>query len=373
MEKYDNRTIGDSKRGIEMTSDMKSVCISHNGIDVTFYSTDYEEINAIINCFGHFWTVKDSLNTVAGWSVVSHQVSTIEDIIDVNKLTFTTGLFKNASVMNMVVKEKHYFLHNIQNVACLTCIDLENNTTHFYHEHKINEYSYIRNLVREPIAAKYQESGYITMHASACSIDGKGILMPGFKGAGKSTLLSHLLEGGASYIGNDAVLCKNENDSIILTAYPQCIRLSKETVQNNGPLSEYFNNAEHYDFINNKIEFLPSLLDSIFTMHHLSFVSKMELIIIPSIDFSKTDYSIEFSDNNEYLSLLQKSTFYQYHSYVWSPFFHELNDPLIDISSFANVFHSMPRICILKYGILDAKKKNELFCDISNIVLREKV
>ncbi len=108
----------------------------------------------------------------------------------------------------MVINKKHYYVHDIQNVACATCFDLESMTTHFYHEHKINEYSYIRNLVREPIAAKYIESGYITMHASACSINDKGILMPGLKGAGKSTLLTHLLESGANYIGNDAVLCK---------------------------------------------------------------------------------------------------------------------------------------------------------------------
>ncbi len=60
-----------------------------------FYSTNNEEINAIKNCFGHFCTVRDSSNTVEGWSVVSHQVSSI---IDVNKLTLSSGLFKVAPV-----------------------------------------------------------------------------------------------------------------------------------------------------------------------------------------------------------------------------------------------------------------------------------
>ncbi|MDV2887558.1 hypothetical protein RYX45_20505, partial [Alkalihalophilus pseudofirmus] len=84
--------------------------------------------------------------------------------------------------------------------------------------------------------------------------------------------------------------------------------------------------------------------------HHLSFISRLELIIIPSIDISRTDYSIEIIDNkeisdtNSYLSLLQKSIFHQYHSYIWSPFFHKLNDPLVDISNFVNAFKSIPKI-----------------------------
>ncbi len=354
-----------------MTNDMKSVCITHKGLYVTFYSSDNEEIDDIENCFGHFWTVCDASDAVEGWSVVSHQVSSIKDIIDINELKRSpTGLFKYAPVKKIVINKKHYYVHDLEWLDCLTCFDLETKTTHFYHEHKLNEYSYIRNLVREPLAAHYKELGYITMHTSACSINDKGILMPGLKGAGKSTLLCHLLESGASYIGNDAVLCNEESDSIILTVLPQCMRLSEKTVQNNKSLINYHNNHKEYFYnsINSKFEILPKLLDSIFSKHHSSFSSKLELIIIPSIDLSRTDYSIEISDENSGKSILEKSIFYPCHNYTWSPFFNELNDPLIDVNNFSNVFRSIPKVCNLKYGILDNRKQRQLYSDLENII-----
>lgn len=347
---------------------MKSVCIFHNDIYVTFHSTNNEEINAIKNCFSYFWTVKDSSNVDESWSIVSHQVSSVKDIIDVNELTLSIGLFRYAPVKSIIINKKHYYAHDPQNLDTLTCFDLESKTTHFYHEHKLKNYSYIRNLVREPIVAQYEESGYIALHASACSINNKGIMIPGFRDAGKSTLLCHLLERGANYIGNDYVLCKKENDSIILTTVPQCVRLSEETIQNNNTLSRYFNDTSCCVFFNNKIEFLPSLFDNIYPMHHLSSISKLELIIFPSINLSSTDYSIEISDNNSWLPLLQQSIFNQYHNYIWSPFFHKLNDPLIDISNFINVFNSTPKICYLNYGILDYCNQKKLFDDILNII-----
>ena len=350
-----------------MRSDMKSVCISHNGVYVTYYSADGEEIDAIGDCYRYFWTLEDSSNAAEGWSVVSHRVSSIKDIMDVNEPAGSAGLFKDVSLKKTIIGKKHYYFHDMRNGACLTCFDVENRTTHFYHEHD-SDHSYIRNLVREPAAARYKEAGHILLHASACSIDGKAVLMPGLKGAGKSTLLSHLLESGAHYIANDAVLCVKENDSIVLTAYPQCVRLSKETIQNNKSLSEHFYSAERYNFIDNKFEFLPSLFDDIFSMHRLSFVSKLELIVIPSLDLSSTDYSMEVSDNDIELPLLQESMFYPCHNYTWSPFFHGLNDPQIDISNLANVFKPVPRICYLKYGILDNHQQKKLFSDISSIM-----
>ena len=351
-----------------MTCDMKPVYISHNQVNVTYYSASNEEIDAIKNCFGYYWAVKNSSSIDEGWTVISKQVSSIKDIVDLNKLTLSAGLFKYAPVKKMVIGKKHYYVHDIQKYDCLTCFDLENKTTYFYHEHIINDYSYIRNLVREPIVAQYQELRYVTLHASACSINDKGILMPGPKGAGKSTLMIHLLENGANFIGNDGVLCKRENNSIVLTAIPQSVRLTKETIRNSRILSDYFGDKVHCDFINDKIEFLPYLYDRIFAKHHLSFISKLELIIIPLIDLSRTDYTIEIIENDMNLELLQESLFGKYHNYIWSPFFHKQNDPLVDTYNFSIVFKSIPKICYLKYGILDYYNQKKMYNDILNIM-----
>jgi len=348
------------------TTDMNSICILHNDICVTFYSDDNDEIEAIKNCFGYFWAVKDFLDSIDKWTIVSSQVSSIRDIIDINKVSLPTGLFRNSSVKKAVIDKKHYYVHNMQGIDCLTCFDLENKLTYFFHPHKISEYSYIRNLVREPFVAKYQELGHVALHASACSIGDNGILIPGPEGSGKSTLLFSLLEYGASYLGNDAVLCKKENDSITLVAPPQCIRLSKETALNNKSLSKFFSNTGDYYFINNKLEFTPNFLERIFPTHHLIPTSKLKLLIIPTFDLSTTDYYIE--SNNNYYSLLQNSLFNQYHNYVWSPFFHRLNDPSMDIYNFNIVFEYLPKVCYLRYGILNHYKQKKLYDNILSII-----
>lgn len=355
-----------------MITNVQSVCIAHEGVCVSFYSTNGKEIDAIKTCFGYFWDIGEPPNVVEKWSVVSHKVSSVQEIIDIYDLTRSAGLFKSEAVKKAIIDNNHYYLHKIQNVACVTCFDLGDRTTHFYHENEVTEYGYIRNLVREAITARYIFSGHLLMHASACSINGAGIMMPGLKGAGKSTLLSHLLEGGASYIGNDAVLCKVEGNSVILTSYPQCVRLSRQTILSNKRMSRYINsNADQHEFINGKVEFLPGLFDSMHAMHKLSFITTLKLIIIPSIDLARDDYSLEIGDNDVDLLLLRDSMFHRYHSYVWSPFFEALNDPeagmrMAEIVD--DIFKCTSKIYRLKYGILDGDYQKRLFADISGLV-----
>ncbi|WP_316163849.1 hypothetical protein [Bradyrhizobium sp. SZCCHNRI20481] len=348
---------------------MKSLSISHDGICVTLHSNDANELESIKACFEYFWDSKYSTDPLKRWSVVSHKVSSVGTVTDIAQLAKSAGLFKDTSTKMGIVDGRHCYLHSSQDKTSLTAFDLANGVVDFYHEEDPIELSYLRNLVREPVAAQYQQTKHLNIHASACSIDSKGILMPGLKGAGKSTLLVHLLGKGARYIANDAVLCTRRDDSLTLTAYPQCVRLSKETIENSKALSSVFVGTSNYNFLNEKFEFLPCLFDRCFPMHQLSFRCGLELILVPSLDLSRNDYSIEFDkDGSNALSLLRQSLFYGYHNYTWSPFFDDLNDSSVDVSNLARVFASLPKVCHLKYGILDDDQQQRLFDDVSEIV-----
>jgi hypothetical protein len=351
-----------------MSSNMKSVLVSHDGRDVTFSSADDAEIGAVKDCYEYFWAVGDAPGSSRGWSVTSLEVSSIQDVVDTSALTSRGGLFKYDSLPHVTIGGLHYYRHDIQGIDCLTRFDPGNNATIFYHAGKVEAYSYIRNLVREPLLEKYLGSGNVAMHASACAIGGKGILMPGAKGAGKSTLMTHLLAGGAKFVGNDAVFCKNDQGSITLAAIPQGVRLSKETIGNSEKLSSYLVEGENCDFIDGKLEFPPRLFDSIFSHHKLAPVSPLTMIVIPSLDLSRTDYSLAIGHDELDLQILEDSLFGKYHSYTWSPFFDYLNDPYIEVSNFTAVFKSLPRICHLQYGILGDEAKAQLFNDVSEAV-----
>jgi hypothetical protein len=358
----------DRKENKVMAGELRSVCISDKDVQVRFNSNNDRELAAIKDCFEYFWTIQKSSKSSMMWSIRSCQVTCISDIMHPRNFSEPGALFKEVSVRKYVVGRTHYYSHELQGVPCLTCFDLEAKTTHFYHEAEVTDHSYIRNLVREPIIAQYEKAGYVAMHASSCTIEGKGILMPGLKGAGKSTLLSHMLEGGAQFIGNDAVLCRRRAGTITLTPAPQCVRLSRETIRNNIPLIRYFEDGGSYSFILGKYEFLPNVFDDVFPGHRLSVDAKLDLVLLPSLDLTITDYALEEGDSKTDLEILEQSLFYPYHRYVWSPFFAELNEPLFDLANFSAAFTVPPRVYRLKYGILDDAKRKALFSDIADVV-----
>jgi hypothetical protein len=347
---------------------MASVNVSHRGTGITFRSADRGELEAIRECFGYFWSVSDRLLDTQ-WQVESHCVESVDAIARPDQLSRSAGVFKDENCPCFVEGDSHYYYFAMQGKKCLIHFDVGNRITRFYHEGPITEYSYIRNLVREPALAKYKEAGHITMHASSCAIDGRGILMPGLKGAGKSTLLTHLIESGADFVANDAVLCNTSAPGrITLTSFPQCVRLSVETIENSPILSAYFSRPHSHQFILKKAEFLPTVFDGLFGTHHLQFNAELTLILIPSLDLSRTDYSFEPGDPEVDLAILDESMFYPCHNYIWSPFFEQLNDPEIDVRNLGRVFSAPPMVVRLRYGILDAATRERMFEDLSRIV-----
>ncbi len=75
------------------------------------------------------------------------------------------------------------------------------------------------------------QRGYIVLHASAVSIDGKGVVFTADKGRGKSTMAAALQTRGHGLIADDVVAIdfERENNPIIYPAFPQ-LKLWSEAV-----------------------------------------------------------------------------------------------------------------------------------------------
>jgi hypothetical protein len=349
---------------------MRGTAVVHDAISVTFQSQSEHEIAAIQDCFGYFqWQAPSSVPSSQGWSVISQQVSSLDVIAGPAYFTQTAPLYKEQSLVNAIIAGTDYYRHSIGSTDCLTVFDRGERQIHFYRVGEVGEHSYIRNLVREPVAAHYKRVGHLLMHASACAIGDRAVIMPGLKGAGKSTLLCHLLAQGANFIANDAVLCLREPDNAVrLTAYPQCVRLSRETINANRLLKAYFDRPHHHPFIKAKYEFLPSVFDQVFQSHCLTSSADLAAVIVPALDLARTDYAITRGSMDEARQVLRQSMFYLCHDYVWSPAFDDLNDPALDLQAFEYVFGVDLPVFRLDYGILDENRQRAMFREIAEII-----
>lgn len=95
-----------------------------------------------------------------------------------------------------------------------------------------SEWSFIQHhLLTKCMAVIARQRGWLPIHSSAVSINGKAVLFVGNSGAGKSTTASFLVKRGYSFVADDiCILSKNGNDSYHLSpAYPN-IRLWKDSI-----------------------------------------------------------------------------------------------------------------------------------------------
>ena len=348
-----------------MTKKAKSARISYQGLCVNYHSESQKEIDAIRKCFNYFWPSNESADFGDQWDVISERVECLPKLAYTDNSKVPSELFKDQSVEKSHGNGKVICYHKVHGEPCITSFDKNEKLVKFYHTHSLVDYSFIRNLVREPFAAKHRSLGYVAMHASACSIDDSGIIITGQKGAGKSTLLCHLLGCGAQFIGNDAVMCRREESKTIsLTAVPQIVRLSQETISGLESPFKHINKIKEHEFVEGKYEFPPFLFDEILPAHTLCPTTDLKLIIVPLIDPSWSDYSLTMQETDVNMSMIKEFLFYENHPYTWSPLFDELNNIKPDQRNFLSTFRSMPKVCFIRYGILDQQKIQSLYNDI---------
>lgn len=84
-----------------------------------------------------------------------------------------------------------------------------------------------RVLLGRALGYLLHQRGEFTLHASAISIDGRGVVFAGSRGAGKSTLAAAFLAAGHDVLACDISLIDLEDDPTIIPGFP-LLKLSRE-------------------------------------------------------------------------------------------------------------------------------------------------
>jgi len=93
------------------------------------------------------------------------------------------------------------------------------------------------NLVNSCYAKAILRRGYLLLHASAVSREGRAVLLAGPPGAGKSTGALHLVEAGFRFVSNDRVLAKPVGEFVEALGYPKQPRVNPGTLLHHPRLS----------------------------------------------------------------------------------------------------------------------------------------
>lgn len=73
--------------------------------------------------------------------------------------------------------------------------------------------------------------GLYSLHASALSVDGNGVLFPGTSGSGKSTMSIGLMQQGFDFLGDDTVFLAQGDIGLEVLAFPDVIDYTDRTAE----------------------------------------------------------------------------------------------------------------------------------------------
>lgn len=94
------------------------------------------------------------------------------------------------------------------------------------------------NFINSQFLNWLQNDGYLLCHAAALSRNGIGLAIAGLSGGGKSTLMLNLLEDEASsYVSNDRLLVRRQDNITHAVGIPKLPRINPGTIVNNPRLS----------------------------------------------------------------------------------------------------------------------------------------
>ena len=73
--------------------------------------------------------------------------------------------------------------------------------------------------------------GLYSLHASALSVGGNGVLFPGTSGSGKSTMAIGLMKEGFDFLGDDTVFLAGSDEGLDVLAFPDVIDFTDRTAE----------------------------------------------------------------------------------------------------------------------------------------------
>ena len=86
-------------------------------------------------------------------------------------------------------------------------------------------------LLTLPLMEALKRRGQYSLHAAGLSLNGRALLLAGGRGAGKSTLAITLLRAGFGFLGDDIVFLSRDDDGLRVSAFPDEIDVTDETVK----------------------------------------------------------------------------------------------------------------------------------------------
>lgn len=175
------------------------------------------------------------------------------------------------------------------------------------------DYKLLGRTIREIALRKLEEAGYVCLHASACQLNGKGILIIGDSAAGKTTLALSLCKfAGARYLTNDKILVKKTEDNrLVATPFSSAVRLNYgtlKTIEMEDVFSEWelkigfpkeTTDWKEFNGVH-KLNILPGELKKILDIDVLG-ESPIDLVIFPKINMDLTEYKMEYTYDSEVL------------------------------------------------------------------------
>jgi hypothetical protein len=346
--------------------------LSFNNINIEFNTDNFCEIIEMTKYFSKFWMISSKCEDVY-WNVYSFR-NKLKIIDKLRKYKFV----KKSSAMHdlrdaYVYNYKGYFYLTID-FSWVIFFNRDKHQTILYKSDDVVHTILLSQLIKDPIFSKLKMNGYVALHCSACSYNGKGIILAANKNAGKSTLLLHLLELGAYYIGNDSALIKEIDNKIEILAYPHMARFGIETCRDFNKLNQFVYRPEKIPIetrgnyfmssgmtANGKIQlFMEALLDLFSTEYTLN--ADLNYILFPKMNTTNNKVIITKLEKNETISMLYSSTFNRDQKVQWLPYFEDdlVNDK--EITSFHLLQNLLSNSYLIEFGnYIDGNPQKQLY------------
>ncbi len=100
------------------------------------------------------------------------------------------------------------------------------------------------NFINNRFIERTLDQGYLLGHAAAVLRGTRGMALAGLSGRGKSTLALHIMDRGATFVSNDRLMIRRQEDRLRMVGVPKLPRINPGTVLNNPSLRSVMPAAE---------------------------------------------------------------------------------------------------------------------------------
>lgn len=155
----------------------------------------------------------------------SNSEKVINDLVNKYGNYYCDNSINTDYVINYIIgditSEKHgYFDNEIGDDSFNFITGNNKELTVYLKEYNPYKEDYIKRIFTTTYVKMFQKKGYIILHGACAVKNNRGIAIVGESGAGKTTLLLKLLKNGYSYLSNDRIALKKQDNNVIVCGIP---------------------------------------------------------------------------------------------------------------------------------------------------------